>query len=583
MSLGNLYQSIADRYARINESLAKGISGPTLLRDATRYAWPQFSKDASTIIGLGMATREGIANRQADIDYDKKRIRFVISTQNVDRDGDIVVSRGISVHNYRKNPQWSFGHWSWDLSPAKMTDPEGNLCIYYEDRRVLADAWFDPKDSDAMILFDKYADGYMSATSISFVPMLAYPIERANHDSRGIKGYEFPETDLTEVALVNTPSNPEAIRDFMDQQKGHMTPKLYNAFDKVAAKPKGRCFTGYCPCPPCEETMTTLTSGLPGSKKKKKCACGGKCARCKEMTPGANSGEAAANNPQEEHTHEEESTSHVHEDARAKLPKLIEAGYPRDVACCMAVHMAHAGSKGEDIEGHEGVAEMYKDMGESSGDDGGYAGGEEMSLKSFVKSITKGEEMERDEVDERKSEDKPAETEAHSEEGEEEPHEEEAVESGPKFKESAMVLGNMHNHMKAAHEYLSKTLPTMDHEQIAKAMESHLPDLEGHMGDYEKLVTKHHKGVKMEALCKHCKSLAEGDPEQEVVNNQTGREGEDDASSNQPKRDTGGDKSGTDLMRENQEVKLSPAAVAKGHDVLDKLDGFLFSKTGQHV
>jgi len=237
-------KSVAERYAKLNQMLRTGESA---LRDATKFAWP-VGKDA-----LGMATRQGIADRTTDVDATQKRIRFVISTQNVDRDGDVVVSRGIKVYpNYARNPVWSFSHFSWDLPVGKMTDPQGKLCFFPEEFRVCADCWFDVHDPDAMFLFGKYERGFMNATSIAFVPEVAYPREKAHEEQRN-GGWKYAETDLTEVALTPVPANPEALRDDLDKEKNFISPKLYKGLSQYAARARGKCFTGYCPCPPCEE------------------------------------------------------------------------------------------------------------------------------------------------------------------------------------------------------------------------------------------------------------------------------------------------------------------------------------------
>lgn len=528
----NLYADITARYARLSQSLEKGAS----LRDAARYVWPHVAKDGSMSGSLGIATREGIANRKTDIDYDRKRIRFVISTQNPDRSSDVVISRGIQVHNYRGNPQFSFGHWTWDISPAKMTDPDGNLCFYPEDRRVLADAWFDPKDSDAMLLFQKYADGFMNATSIAFLPIDAHRIEKSH-------GWQFDLIDLTEVALCNTPDNPEALRDFLDAEKSFMTPKLYKAWGQSAARPRGKCFTGYCPCPPCEEDMSknlnaaTLTNGLKSGlpKKKGKCKCGGKCQTCKGV-PEQDTGAEAANNPEGEHEHEEHEANQLHEAVAAKLPMLKKAGYDDAQSGAIAHHLAGKGVEG--IEGHEEVARALGYKKDEMSGDSGTGGGDsvEMGLKEFLGSIRKSAD---DDKPEEKPEEKPAEA-SGAEEGEE---------SGPEFKESAMVLGGMHNHMKNAHEFLTDTLKTLDHPQIAKAMTHHLKDLSGHMESYKELHDKFHPDNNFEKMCK---SMMEGSGEREAVSEETGSDADREATTEKPHEDTAaGDKSGTDLIRED--------------------------------
>jgi hypothetical protein len=232
----------------------------------------------------------------------------------------------------------------------------------------------------------------------------------------------------------------------------------------------------------------------------------------------------------------------------------------------------------EGIEGHEEVARAlgYKkdDMGvgaESSGA-GADAGGMEMGLKAYLKSVKKSEEEPETETG-----DEP-----------EEPAEEEAMD----HKGSAKLLGHLHNHMKNAHDYLTKGLKTLDHPQISKAMTHHLKDLSGHMESYKELHGQHHPDNDFEKMCK---SLG---GEEEEVAEETGADAEGEATTetDTPEEDTGAEgESGTELIRDNystpKSAKRQTNKTAADQLVLlerikgsmDRISDLWFTKTGERL
>jgi phage head maturation protease len=550
----NLYADIAARYARLNQSLAKGKLDQSVSATLShQYAYP-VGKDTFGMANLAAA-------QVGQINEGSCAIPFIISTTEVDRDGDIVESSGGDWGPYAGNPVVFFGHQSWQIPIGVSRTPEGQSAIYPEKNLIRATCYFDKPDPDAMFIYGKVQRGILSASSISFLPKQAYQRERGKAHSEDLVplGWHFVTWQGTEWSVVGIPANAGALRDAYDSEKSFITPRLQKALAPYCAQAKGRCFTGYCPCPPCEEDMSKtldknlLTSALPGKPKSKKCKCGGKCSRCKGVVPNQDTGQEAANNPEGEHAREEEHTEHDHElqeAVAAKLPMLKEAGYDDAQSGAIAHHLAGKGVEG--IEGHEEVARALgynkDDMGGDSGTDGGDS--VEMGLKEYLGAIRKSENEEKPDAED--SPKKPAE-----DSGEEEARDAEddsANEEGPKFKSDALMLGHMHNHMKNAHEYLTKTLEEMPVCHAHKCMTKHLKDLQGHMDNYEEVLGKDHPDVKMDALAKHCKSLTEGDGEAEEVNEETGADGEGEATTetDKPEEDTeSAGKTGNDLIRED--------------------------------
>lgn len=249
MSLSALHADIAARYSALNQSISKGTIKPeqaAVLSD--RYAWP-VSKDS-----LGMA-RTGAAE-VSGINRNDFSIPFTISTQTEDRDGDVVRSLGGEIGAYAGNPIIFFGHQSWQI-PIGVSRPDINALpdVRMEERRVRSRCWFDRPDEDAMFIFGKVERGILNAASISFLAIQAYRREqvKAHTESMTPPGWFFKRWELTEWSVVGIGANAGALRDSLDAEKSFIRPRLVKALQPFAAVAKGRCFSGYCPCPPCDK------------------------------------------------------------------------------------------------------------------------------------------------------------------------------------------------------------------------------------------------------------------------------------------------------------------------------------------
>ncbi len=760
MTLSALHADIAARYTNLNESIAKGAINPAQAGIlSTKYVYP-VSKDASGPLGVAQYNapqRQGIQGNC---------IPFIISTQQVDSDGDIVVSLGCQTQDrYVHNPIIYFGHGSWQVPiGVARKSIDAPVEVFPDQSAVRSNAYFDMPDPDAHFIHGKIERGILNTASVSFLPVHAYRREQSKAHSEDMQpiGWLFERWELTEWSVVGIPANAGAIRDVYDSEKSFMSPKLQKAWLPFAAVAKGRCFSGYCPCPPCEEksadqskfsstqfdleaagysrsqgspvdaikkmamrikdadlaedgreenvhvtikyglhtddaeevqqivsgfgpvviklgksslfpakeagdqrggadydvvkidvvdspdlvrlnqlisdslectdthpnykphvtlayvkpglgrkyvgnsdvagmqvncselvfsnqsheksaislinkkaanmstklNAATLTSGLPGAKSKHKGTC--KCKKCKKALPeqtDAASGAEAAGVHSERNEHQEHEAEQMKAELQAgvdaKMPKLIECGYEPAQAMCLAAHLHGKGLEGDDITGHEEAAKAlgYKskdDMGGDSGSEGGYSeGGEEsMSLKSHVAALKKSnsanlrkKESDEEEAPKAEAEDEPA--------AEAETEEEVNDEADEQYKPSAKMLGHMHNHMKNAHDYLSKELPVMDHPQIAKAMTAHCKDLEGHMENYKELAGAHHPDLNFDKMCK---SLEGGETEHDE--NESGANSETEATSGA--EDHGStEESGQDLIRDYQHPKGSKRGARK--------------------
>jgi HK97 family phage prohead protease len=135
------------------------------------------------------------------LDDDANVYRFIISTQNPDRDKDVIRVDGWRFENYNKNPVVLFGHNYRALPVASGSPPT------VEGDRVLANADFSASRVDA------FADTVrqfvkakiLRASSVGFDPLKwMYNEER--------RGYDFVEQELLEWSIVPVPANAEALQ-----------------------------------------------------------------------------------------------------------------------------------------------------------------------------------------------------------------------------------------------------------------------------------------------------------------------------------------------------------------------------------
>ncbi len=284
-------KSIAERKADIDAIITSGFGpGASLMyaycsvtkdhfgRDAVRHTQPNaYDIDASNAI-KDFGPSDGTGNRS------NRPFRFTVTLLQEDRDGDVVVPRGLETKNYFHNPVWFFGHQSYQI-PIGLARPPGTrdkkydsntqIGWYPEEHRVQSDLYIDWLDPDAAFIGGKIERGLLNCTSIAFVPIEAerrgYTEEKAQPRQSPLlpPGWVFHRADVTEVSIVGIPANAGAYRDIMDQEKSFMSPKLLKGWKPYCAQAKG-CWNGWCPCPPnpdgtcgpCEKETTSIVKDL---------------------------------------------------------------------------------------------------------------------------------------------------------------------------------------------------------------------------------------------------------------------------------------------------------------------------------
>lgn len=126
---------------------------------------------------------------------DNGTFKMVISTDNVDRHGEIVNQDGWITDNYMKNAVVLWGHDSYAI-PVGITD---KLSIVIENgvKSLVAEGRFAGHEF-AQVLRKLYDDGMLRASSVGFIP-LEY------------NGNEITKAELLEWSFVSIPANPFAL------------------------------------------------------------------------------------------------------------------------------------------------------------------------------------------------------------------------------------------------------------------------------------------------------------------------------------------------------------------------------------
>ena len=255
-----LHPSVDEVLTRQN-LLADAIRKGSVTQEVGRYAasgWVYVYKDQGSPSLAFSSTGNYFDGMSSD-----GALAYVVTTDDEDRDGDIVRPMGGLLHNYSKNPIVFFGHQEWEIPIGVCRSSDGRITVYPEENRMVDVVHFDLDDPDADFVYQKCRRKILNATSIAFVPVEAWRREgvqkaRTHGGQETPAGWYFNSWDKTELSIVGVPSNPKAVglqkdlngacRDAYDKERGSMSPKLRKAWQPYCADTKG-CWNGWCPTP----------------------------------------------------------------------------------------------------------------------------------------------------------------------------------------------------------------------------------------------------------------------------------------------------------------------------------------------
>ena len=172
-------------------------------------------------------------------DMGNRTVRFTISKEVVDRDGDILRASGVDFTNYMKNPVFLSFHNSREFPLGKVTR------FWVEGNSVKADVYFptieelstNPEQASEKaklvdFCYNCYKTGMLNAVSVGFIPLEW--IETEN-------GFDILKWELLEFSAVAVPANQdasaEAVKSFGDEfAKGLVSKPMEKAGKRVSAE-----------------------------------------------------------------------------------------------------------------------------------------------------------------------------------------------------------------------------------------------------------------------------------------------------------------------------------------------------------
>lgn len=133
-----------------------------------------------------------------------KEKKFILSDESLNTYGFRVLTEGIDLTDFERNPLMFFGHNTYGLPIGKWVD------IQKKDGQLTATAIFDEQDEMGKRVADKVAQGFLNAVSIGF------DITETSTESPFIlQGQTRPtitKSKLNEASIVSFPANRNAYR-----------------------------------------------------------------------------------------------------------------------------------------------------------------------------------------------------------------------------------------------------------------------------------------------------------------------------------------------------------------------------------
>ncbi len=168
-------------------------------------AYQILAKDGRPILKDGDPVRamDYTVEKIEQLDDKMKSFVAVASTEDEDRDKDIVRTDGWDLKNYKKNPMipWSHDYWEPPIARSLRT------WVDKESKRLLFKPQFDENDDKSMKIFNKYKNGFLTSFSVGFRGL---EFSWRDEENKWGGGIEFTKQELLEISGVTIPANPNA-------------------------------------------------------------------------------------------------------------------------------------------------------------------------------------------------------------------------------------------------------------------------------------------------------------------------------------------------------------------------------------
>lgn len=129
--------------------------------------------------------------KEADDSEDTGRFKVVATSDDMDRDGEIIAVEGWDFENFNKNPVLLWGHDFYSMPIGKVTK------LTRDGNKIIAEGIFAPTERGQEVR--KAYDGeFLNTVSVGFIP-------------RERKGNTITKSELLELSFVPVPANANAV------------------------------------------------------------------------------------------------------------------------------------------------------------------------------------------------------------------------------------------------------------------------------------------------------------------------------------------------------------------------------------
>ena len=152
----------------------------------------------------------------------ERSYEFTASTSTIDRDGEVIEAKGWDLKNFKKNPVIMYAHDYRSLPIGKAPK------VWLAGGKLKNTVQFPPEGTyEFADIVERLVDtGYLKTESVGFIP-------QKWEDGDGDKGPRrtYLKQELLEISIVPVPSNPDALRNAVEE--GVITTK---EFDVLSTK-----------------------------------------------------------------------------------------------------------------------------------------------------------------------------------------------------------------------------------------------------------------------------------------------------------------------------------------------------------
>ena len=143
----------------------------------------------------------------------ERALNVTITTNDVDRSGDIVEPKGAKLTNYRKNPVVLMAHDYQGLPIGKASE------LNRSDNGITAKVTFPAEGTYPLAdtIYSMYKQKFMKAWSIGFIPIKSEDIVDDEKGEKIGRGRRFKTWELLEFSACAVPNNPNSLSNMVSK------------------------------------------------------------------------------------------------------------------------------------------------------------------------------------------------------------------------------------------------------------------------------------------------------------------------------------------------------------------------------